>query len=330
MTGVVTAHRLEVDGTWTVVEDGARPDVNWSAVSWNRNEPPGTSVAVAVRAAESISGLPAHAWFPAAPGADLGGSVRGRFVEIRVTLARDAATDVSPVLHDLTVTANRAPDCSQARPSVEQIWPPNHRTVPVEILGLADPDGDAVTCTITRITQDEPVRGHGSGNTGPDGGGIGTARAWVRAERAGTTETYENGRVYEIHFRVTDAGGASCEGSVNVCVAHDRSQQACIDDGQTYDSTADARMHVRQYPNPFNPTTTIAYVLPAASTVRLVVYDALGHQVRQLVGSAQAAGPQLVVWDGRDGYGHAVASGVYVWRLDAGATRETGRMLLVK
>lgn len=131
------------------------------------------------------------------------------------------------------------PDCSGAYPSIDELWPPNHKMVQVTILGVADPEGGPVSITITGITQDEPVNTLGDGNTAFDGSGVGTSIASLRAERAGTKNVPGNGRVYEIAFDATDDAGNTCSGSVKVCVPHDmRPGHACIDDGQIYDSTA--------------------------------------------------------------------------------------------
>lgn len=64
-------------------------------------------------------------------------------------------------------------------------------------------------------------------------------------------------------------------------------------------------------PNPFNPSTTIAYSLPEAGHVRLDIYDASGAVVATLIDGNQPAGAHEVHWDGVDAAGHAVASGVY-------------------
>jgi hypothetical protein len=131
-------------------------------------------------------------------------------------------------------SANMPPDCSQAFADPEELWPPNHRFAPVEIMGVIDPEGEAVTIAIDAITQDEEVNGKGDGNTSPDGAGVGTDTAMVRAERQGSG----SGRVYEISFTATDPAGAHCSGTVQVCVPHDRGRgSVCIDDGQLYDST---------------------------------------------------------------------------------------------
>lgn len=134
----------------------------------------------------------------------------------------------------MEVPPNRSPDCTQARPSLDRLWPPNHRLVPITILGVTDPDNDPVAIRVTRITQDEPTDGLGDGDTSPDGFGMGTAQAQVRAERSGTG----NGRVYAIAFAAEDGKGGSCSGTVHVGVPHDRGKGAIpIDDGQMYDST---------------------------------------------------------------------------------------------
>jgi hypothetical protein len=130
---------------------------------------------------------------------------------------------------------NQPPDCSNAMSSIDDIWPPNHKFVDIDIIGVTDPDGDPITIVIDDITQDEMVNGKGDGNTSPDGDGVGSSTAGVRAERSGKG----NGRVYVIGFTADDGIGGSCSGSVAVCVPHDqRPGHVCIDDGQNHDSTA--------------------------------------------------------------------------------------------
>ncbi|MFH2052029.1 MAG: FlgD immunoglobulin-like domain containing protein [bacterium] len=84
-------------------------------------------------------------------------------------------------------------------------------------------------------------------------------------------------------------------------------------------------------PNPFNPSTLLAFELPRASAVRLGVYDISGRLVRLLL-DAEAFGPgtQRVRWDGRDEAGRAAAAGVYFGRLEAAGEISSIRMALVK
>lgn len=141
--------------------------------------------------------------------------------------------------HDIiSWTFNHNPDCSNAAPSVATLWPANHKFVPITITGVTDPDGDSVTITIDSIFQDEPVDAKGSGNTAPDGKGVGTDTAEIRAERSGTKKVPGNGRVYHIAFTADDGHGGTCSGTVTVCVPHDQGDDECVDDGPLYDSTS--------------------------------------------------------------------------------------------
>ncbi len=107
----------------------------------------------------------------------------------------------------------------------------------------------------------------------------------------------------------------------------DQSDPSAVDDAPVArrDYLADA------YPNPFNPTTTIAYELKTPSSVDLRVFDLSGRLVRVLrAGAREIAGPHEVVWDGTDATGRSVASGTYIYRLQAGEYRQTKAMTLVK
>lgn len=134
-----------------------------------------------------------------------------------------------------TVTGGGAPDCSGAADVDVVLWPPDHGFESIDVVeaaGVTDPEGDEVTAEVLAITQDEPVDGLGSGDTAPDGGGLGTGVAEVRAERSGTG----NGRVYAVSFRASDPSGNSCEGVLRVSVPHDQASVA-VDDGQAFLST---------------------------------------------------------------------------------------------
>ena len=129
------------------------------------------------------------------------------------------------------------------RPSASILWPPNQQWMPVSLSGGSDADGDAVQFSNVSIFQDEPINGLGDGDTGPDGAGIGTATATVRAERAGTPRVPGNGRVYYINFTGDDGRGGVCTATVTVGVPHDQSPQRrnAIGDGPLYNSVTGAR-----------------------------------------------------------------------------------------
>ena len=86
----------------------------------------------------------------------------------------------------------------------------------------------------------------------------------------------------------------------------------------------------QNFPNPFNPETTIRYTLREKGPVRLVIYNIMGQTVRTLVDGVQPAGRYRVFWDGKNVSGRPVASGVYLYRLSAGAFSESKQMLLLK
>jgi hypothetical protein len=85
-------------------------------------------------------------------------------------------------------------------------------------------------------------------------------------------------------------------------------------------------------PNPFNPVTRISYGVPAgvATPVRIEIFDARGRSIRQLVNGVQAPGSYEAIWDGRDGQGRRVNSGVFFYRLQVGATKLQRKMVLLK
>jgi hypothetical protein len=82
------------------------------------------------------------------------------------------------------------------------------------------------------------------------------------------------------------------------------------------------------HPNPFNAGTTIHYSLSQAMPARLVVYDVAGRVVRTLADGVQAAGDRRVTWDGMDERGSRVGRGIYLYRLEAGGTTLTRKMIL--
>jgi flagellar hook assembly protein FlgD len=86
----------------------------------------------------------------------------------------------------------------------------------------------------------------------------------------------------------------------------------------------------QNFPNPFNPSTTISYALPKDVSVQLEIFNLLGQRVKVLTDGYQTAGFKSVVWDGFDQSGKAVSSGIYIYRLKAGNYTKTRKMMLLK
>lgn len=266
--------------------------------------------------------------------------------------------------------ANHDPDCSAATVSPSLLWPPRHQLVPVSIAGVTDPDGDPVTIAVTGVTQDEPVGDDdshddnvvtnlrtGSGtldfrDSGQDDDHFGdhhhgdddcrdavissSGEVSLRAERL----KHSNGRVYVISFTASDGRGASCNGSVQVCVPHDADDLECVDDGQRFnaqdscprlkdrddchDVRAAAGITLATVARKDN-ATSLEYALPAAGDVRIGVYDIAGRQVAMLLHERQAAGVHRLDWTPA-----GLERGVYFCRLQAGSVTVTKSVLIMK
>jgi hypothetical protein len=84
------------------------------------------------------------------------------------------------------------------------------------------------------------------------------------------------------------------------------------------------------YPNPFNPSTTINYQLTQSSSVNLAIYNSLGQKIRTLVNGVVRPGSYQAVWDGRNDAGETVGSGMYLYLFKADNFSKTHKMILMK
>ncbi len=96
------------------------------------------------------------------------------------------------------------------------------------------------------------------------------------------------------------------------------------------DETGARRLAVSNYPNPFNPRTSIRYELPAAGPVELRIYDPSGRLVRRLASGDESAGAHEIDWDGTDDRGASVAAGIYFVRVSTESREASGKMVLLK
>jgi len=182
-----------------------------------------------------------------------------------------ASSDHDPVLTGLN--PNLAPVCDMAYPSLDELWPANHKFTSLEILGVTDPDGDALSFTIESIFQDEAVDDGGDGATAPDAI-IGVGNGFeLRAERAGDGD----GRVYHIRFTVDDGHSGTCIGEVLVSVPHDSGKDAepAIDGGGLYDSTVVPEAEVIQ------ETPTVEAVVPDDEAAPAPTAEPVGKEKKE-------------------------------------------------
>jgi xylan 1,4-beta-xylosidase len=86
----------------------------------------------------------------------------------------------------------------------------------------------------------------------------------------------------------------------------------------------------QNFPNPFNPSTTVSYRLSAVSHVTLRIFDMLGREIVTLVNNEQAAGQYTAQWDAKNKNGEDLSSGVYFYQLRAGEFVSTNKMIFMK
>lgn len=86
----------------------------------------------------------------------------------------------------------------------------------------------------------------------------------------------------------------------------------------------------QNFPNPFNPQTSIRFDLSEADQVQLVIYNALGQEVRQLITGFLPSGRHVISWDARDNFGRGVSAGVYVYQMRTSKSAITRKMILLK
>ena len=119
----------------------------------------------------------------------------------------------------------------------------------------------------------------------------------------------------EIPFTLFDENGNKWNYSVSVHMSSDKPHEYAL---------------YANYPNPFNPTTTIRYTLKESQHTKLIIFNILGQKIRTLVKDMQPAGVHSVKWDGRSDSGETMSSGVYFYRLRSGNFVKTRRMALVE
>jgi len=130
---------------------------------------------------------------------------------------------------------------------------------------------------------------------------------------------YENAAVYQVEV---------VEGEVTL-IAIPMSAMVDVEEYEIPHSSSSI-INLSNYPNPFNPETTISYQLPENGKAELVIYNIKGQKVKQLISEQLSAGQHSVVWDGRDENNKAVSSGIYFYKFKAGDFDKTRKMILMK
>lgn len=87
---------------------------------------------------------------------------------------------------------------------------------------------------------------------------------------------------------------------------------------------------LENYPNPFNPETSITYTLANEGRTKLEIYNFVGQKIRTLVDTSQTSGKHTVIWNGNNDSGQKVSSGLYIYRLISGSFVESKQMIMLK
>ncbi len=251
----------------------------------------------------------------------------------RTWTATDASNNSYATSQTITVLDTQAPVISTNANAT--MWPPNHdywtfdlNDMVSSITEACNTNIDAGDVTIDSVWSDEGENAYADGNTMNDIV-IDCSRQSVmlRAERQGSG----NGRVYTVRLQLSD-GCNTGYAFFQVSVPHDEYGTA-IDNGKAAgyavtNCSSLARDIARNgalpegltlsqnFPNPFNPTTTISFTLPEASDVSLKVFDVNGREVARIASGSFSSGTHTIVFDATD-----LPSGMYMYRLEIPVTR---------
>jgi hypothetical protein len=271
--------------------------------------------------------------------------------ETVVTLTVDDGQELSTCTATITVDDNTQPVVVANSDPIE-LWPPNHKYNTVDVSQCFVSVSDNCTALsmndvyIASVSSDEEenAQGNGDGNTTDDIIISEDCKSvQLRKERQGRG----NGRVYTITLAADDGNGNTGTTTCQVTVPHSQNGDPAVDDGAVYtvngscggfakingeennlrqtQQIPDSYKLDQNFPNPFNPSTVIRYAVPEDASVSLIIYDALGNQILELVNGDVAAGNHEVVFDAGN-----FASGIYFYRLTAGNFMQINKMLLLK
>ncbi|MGH1364621.1 MAG: T9SS type A sorting domain-containing protein [Calditrichia bacterium] len=136
----------------------------------------------------------------------------------------------------------------------------------------------------------------------------------------------ENGVVYAASGEFYNFNGGDPRNGIHIL---QNDLVSGFDDNKPRQVSSTFELH-SNYPNPFNPSTTITYSLQKPSNVRMAIYNSLGQEVTVLVNEKQSAGIKSVKWNGLDKNNRPSSTGVYLYRLQTDDGIQTRRMMLIK
>lgn len=133
----------------------------------------------------------------------------------------------------------------------------------------------------------------------------------------------ENGYTYSVSITEVNAYGVCSDCSKDLSFSVQDDAVTCLKNGSSDEQASVALLS--NYPNPFNPVTTISYTLPHDDHVKLCVYNVVGQEVVRLVEKYQPAGTYHATWQA-----DRMSSGIYFYRIETSKSVEARKMMLVK
>jgi len=138
---------------------------------------------------------------------------------------------------------------------------------------------------------------------------------------------------WNIRILLTDDNGSTTNISPNSMANQNFQNHIYISNevlGQIQENNFNQYQLRENYPNPFNPVTTLSYDLEGNEFVNLTIYDLLGNVIKSLVNSEQGPGLKSVKWDATNDQGQSVSAGIYLYTIQIGDFTQTKKMILLK
>tara|TARA_B110000438_G_scaffold4074_1_gene4097 strand:- start:341 stop:970 length:630 start_codon:yes stop_codon:yes gene_type:complete len=135
-------------------------------------------------------------------------------------------------------------------------------------------------------------------------------------------------RMLSYEFVILEVNGAGCEFALDD-IYWDGGGVVSVIEGEFSNTPIKYSLN-NNYPNPFNPLTTIGYDLPKDGFVNVTIYDVMGKPVKYLVNSRQNSGFKSIQWDATNNSGQPVSAGIYLYQIQAGEYMQTKKMVLLK
>jgi len=135
-------------------------------------------------------------------------------------------------------------------------------------------------------------------------------------------------RMLSYEFVILEVNGVSCEFGLDD-IYWEGGGAVSVIENENLDTPIKFNLQ-NNFPNPFNPLTTIRYDLPEDGLVNVTIYDIMGRPVKYLVNSQQNSGYKSIQWNGTNDAGQPVSAGLYMYTIQAGGFRQTRKMVLLK